>query len=88
VIRFYRSRMLLVFSAIGIGAVSAWSVSGRRLSPRNVGMTLVAMAGVAAEVKAICGGISIVVIALAMASTFVLRLVIRALLGARPWQSS
>jgi hypothetical protein len=51
-------------------------------------MTLVAMAGVAAEVKAICGDISIVVIALAMAATFVLRLVIRALLGARPWQSS
>ncbi len=79
---FHRSRMLLFFSAIALGAVSAWSVSGRRLSPWNVGMVLAAMAAVAAEAKAICDGISLVVIALAMASTFVLRMVLRAVLEA------
>jgi hypothetical protein len=76
-------RMLLVLSAMGVGAVSAWSISGRRLSARNVGMTVVALAVLAAEAKIICGDISVGIMALVMASTFVLRLVVRALLEAR-----
>jgi len=65
--------MLLILSAAGVGAVSAWSVSGRRLSARNMGSTLVAMGAAGAEVKVICSGIPVAVLTLTMASTLVIR---------------
>jgi ABC-type glycerol-3-phosphate transport system permease component len=75
--------MLLVLGAIGMGAVSGWSLSNYRLSGRNLILSLIALTVVATEIKAICHEVSILVVASAMVASFGLRFLVLNLLSPR-----
>jgi ABC-type glycerol-3-phosphate transport system permease component len=75
--------MLLTFGAIGIGSVVGWAVSNYRISGRGLLLSLIALTAVAAEIKAISHGASIVPVSLALVASFGLRLVVLNLLRAR-----
>jgi hypothetical protein len=75
--------MLAALSAIGIGAVSGWSLSYRRLSARNLLLTLTALTVVSVEIKVICPEISIILGPSAMVAAFGLRFFVLSVLRAR-----
>jgi hypothetical protein len=75
--------MLPFLGAIGIGAVSGWSVSSYRLSARNLLLTLGALAVVSVEIKAICNEVSIILAPSAMVASIGLRSLAFSFLRAR-----
>jgi hypothetical protein len=75
--------MLLVLGAIGMGAVSGWSLSNYGLSRRSLFLSLIALSVVAMEIKAICHGVSIVLVSSVMVASFGFRFLVLNLLRAR-----
>lgn len=76
-------RMLLALSAIGIGTVAGWSLSGFEVSAKNLLVCLLMLSFLVIETKVICQGISIGILSIAMIATFGFRLLLRALYMAR-----
>lgn len=75
--------MLLALSAIGIGTVAGWSLSGFEVSAKNLLVCLLMLCFLVIETKVICQGISIGILSIAMIATFGFRLLLRALYMAR-----
>lgn len=75
--------MLLVLGAVGMGAISGWSLSSLGMSGRSLLLSLLALTVVAIEIVAICHEISIVLVGTAMAASFGLRFLVLNLLRAR-----
>jgi hypothetical protein len=75
--------MILALSAVGIGAVSSWSLYGFKLSSSNLLICLGAMLVLIVEARLVCHEISISILALTMISTLGIRYIIWILLRRR-----
>jgi hypothetical protein len=71
--------MLLVLGAIGMGAVSGWSLSNCRLSGRNALLSLMILAAMAIEIKLICHEVSVTAVCAAMVASFGFRFLVLSL---------